>query len=63
MSARFTGVLYVYALGIASLFEHLVLSQQPALLIGMDMLGGLDSLSIDYGARTLRLRARSRDRR
>jgi predicted aspartyl protease len=46
-----------------SLFEHFVLSQQPALLIGMDMLGGLDSLSIDYGARTLRLRARSRDRR
>jgi predicted aspartyl protease len=42
-----------------SLFAHFALGQQPALLIGMDMLGGLDSLSIDYGARTLRLRARS----
>jgi predicted aspartyl protease len=44
-----------------SLFAHFALNQQPALLIGMDMLGGLDSLSIDYGARTLLLRARSSD--
>jgi predicted aspartyl protease len=43
-----------------SLFEHFGLNGQPAILIGMDMLGGLDSLSIDYGARTLRLRARAR---
>jgi predicted aspartyl protease len=42
-----------------SLFEHFDLGRRPALLIGMDLLGGLDSLSVDYGARTLRLRARS----
>ena len=42
-----------------SLFEHFDLGRRPALLIGMDMLGGLDSLIVDYGARTLRLRARS----
>jgi hypothetical protein len=42
-----------------SLFEHFDLGGRPALLIGMDLLGGLDSLSVDYGARTLRLRARS----
>jgi predicted aspartyl protease len=42
-----------------SLFDHLNLTRVPALLIGMDVLGQLDSMAIDYGARELQLRARS----
>jgi predicted aspartyl protease len=46
-----------------SLFERFDLNRKPALLIGMDVLGGLESLSIDYGAGALHLRARPRGTR
>ena len=41
-----------------SLFQHFDLTSKPALIIGMDVLSGLDAMSIDYGARVLRIRAR-----
>jgi predicted aspartyl protease len=40
------------------IFEHWHLTSQPALLIGMDVLGKLDTLVIDYGLRELQVRAR-----
>lgn len=40
------------------IFEHWHLTSQPALLIGMDVLGMLDTLVIDYGRRELQVRAR-----
>jgi predicted aspartyl protease len=40
----------------AAIFSYLDLSEKPALLIGMDVLGQLDSMIIDYGSRTLKLR-------
>jgi predicted aspartyl protease len=39
-----------------AIFSYFHLSEKPALLIGMDVLGQLDSMIIDYGAGTLRLR-------
>jgi predicted aspartyl protease len=39
-----------------SIFNHFKFSQKPALLIGMDVLGQLDSMIIDYGAHELQLR-------
>jgi len=40
------------------IFEHWKLMSQPALLIGMDVLGTLDTLVIDYSLGELQLRAR-----
>jgi hypothetical protein len=39
-----------------SIFDHFEFSRKPALLIGMDVLGQLDSMIIDYGAHELQLR-------
>jgi hypothetical protein len=38
------------------IFEHWQLTQEPALLIGMDALGLLDALIIDYRRHELQLR-------
>jgi len=38
------------------IFEHWRLTQEPALLLGMDALGLLDALIIDYRRRELQLR-------
>jgi predicted aspartyl protease len=40
------------------IFDHWRLSSQPALLIGMDVLGTLDTLVIDYARSELQLRTR-----
>jgi predicted aspartyl protease len=40
------------------IFEHWQLRSQPALLIGMDVLGKLDTLVIDYSRGELQIRAR-----
>jgi hypothetical protein len=40
------------------IFEHWKLESQPALLIGMDVLGVLDTLVIDYRRRELQIRTR-----
>ena len=42
--------------GEVRIFEHWQLTQEPALLIGMDALGLLDALIIDYRRRELQLR-------
>jgi hypothetical protein len=39
-----------------SIFSHFQLAEKPALLIGMDVRGQLDSMIIDYGAHELQLR-------
>ena len=44
--------------GEVRIFEHWQLTQQPTLLIGMDALGLLDELIIDYRRRELQLRTR-----
>lgn len=41
------------------IFEHWQLQSRPALLIGMDVLGLLDTLIIDYGAEHLQVRIRN----
>jgi hypothetical protein len=38
------------------IFDYWGLSDQPALLIGMDVLGSFDELAIDYGRQELHLR-------
>ena len=40
------------------IFDHWKLRSQPALLIGMDVLGTLDTLVIDYARSELQLRTR-----
>jgi hypothetical protein len=40
------------------IFEHWKLTKQPILLIGMDVLGLLDAMVIDYKKRELHVRAR-----
>jgi hypothetical protein len=40
------------------IFDHWKLTSQPALLIGMDVLGTLDTLVIDYARSELQLRTR-----
>jgi hypothetical protein len=40
------------------IFDHWKLTSQPALLIGMDVLGTLDTLVIDYSRSELQLRTR-----
>jgi len=40
------------------IFDHWKLTSQPALLIGMDVLGALDTLVIDYSRSELQLRTR-----
>ncbi len=42
------------------IFDAIKMSEEPALLIGMDVIGLLDSLIIDYGRKELQLLARSR---
>jgi len=42
--------------GEVRIFEHWHLAGEPALLIGMDALGLLDALIIDYRRRELQLR-------
>ena len=42
--------------GDMSIFDHLKLADRPALLVGMDVLGQLGSMVIDYGRNTVRLR-------
>jgi predicted aspartyl protease len=44
--------------GEMSIFEHWRLNREPALLIGMDVIGTLETFSIDYPRRELYLRAR-----
>jgi hypothetical protein len=44
------------------LFDHLQLTRQPTLLIGMDVLGSFDILVIDYKLRELQVRMRDADR-
>jgi hypothetical protein len=41
-----------------SIFEHWHLQKEPALLIGMDVIGLLDTFIIDYRRRELQLRMR-----
>jgi hypothetical protein len=41
------------------IFEHWQLQSRPALLIGMDVLGLLDTLIIDYGSKHLQVRIRN----
>jgi predicted aspartyl protease len=41
------------------IFDHFKLLNEPALLVGMDILGTLDSLIIDYGAQRVHLRTAS----
>jgi hypothetical protein len=45
----------------AYLFDHLKLTRQPTLLIGMDVLGSFDVLVIDYKLRELQVRMRGSD--
>src|SRR5262245_52337358 len=45
--------------GEMAIFEHWQLTREPALLIGMDVLGTLETFVIDYPRRELQLRARS----
>ena len=45
--------------GDMSIFEYWHLTRKPALLIGMDVIGSLDTFVIDYKRRELYLRARS----
>ena len=40
------------------LFEHLKLTRQPTLMIGMDVLGSFDVLIIDYKMREMQIRTR-----
>jgi hypothetical protein len=42
------------------LFEHLKLTREPTLLLGMDVLGSFDVLVIDYKMREMQIRTRSR---
>ena len=42
--------------GDMSIFEHWGMTREPAILIGMDTLGLLDTLIIDYRRRELQLR-------
>jgi predicted aspartyl protease len=44
--------------GEMSIFEHWQLTREPALLIGMDVIGTLDTFVIDYQRRELHVRAR-----
>ena len=44
--------------GDMSIFEHWHLTREPALLIGMDVIGAFETLIIDYPRRELYLRAR-----
>jgi predicted aspartyl protease len=44
--------------GDMSIFEHWKLTQEPALLIGMDIIGSLETFVIDYKRRELLFRAR-----
>lgn len=46
--------------GEISVFDHWHLDGEPALLMGMDVIGKLESFVIDYQQRELHLRARSR---
>ena len=41
-----------------AIFQHWRMTREPALMLGMDVLGVLDQLIIDYRARQLHLRAR-----
>ncbi len=45
--------------GEMQIFEHWRLTQEPALLIGMDVIGSLETFVIDYKRRELHLRPRS----
>ena len=42
------------------LFEHLKLTREPTLMLGMDVLGSFDVLVIDYKMREMQIRTRSR---
>ena len=44
--------------GEMSIFEHWRLTREPALLIGMDVIGTLETFIIDYRRRELYMRAR-----
>jgi hypothetical protein len=43
------------------LFDHLQLTKQPTLLLGMDVLGSFDVLIIDYKLREMQIRTRGAD--
>lgn len=40
------------------IFEHWKMTREPALLLGMDVIGSFDVLIIDYRKRELQIRAR-----
>jgi hypothetical protein len=40
------------------LFEHLKLTHEPTLMLGMDVLGSFDVLVIDYKMREMQIRTR-----
>ena len=50
-------------LGDMRIFETWKMTKEPVLLIGMDTIGQLDTLVIDYRLRELQLRMRVGDRR
>ena len=41
------------------IFEHLRLTREPAVLLGMDVIGALDTFVIDYRRREVQLRLRN----
>ena len=43
-----------------AIFEHWKMTAKPAILIGMDVLGIVDTLIIDYRRRELQIRTRKR---
>jgi len=42
------------------LFEHLKMTREPTLMLGMDVLGSFDVLVIDYRMREMQIRLRKR---
>ena len=50
----------VMSFGDVYIFQHLHLTNEPAIMLGMDVLGVLDVLIIDYRARELHMRTAQR---
>ena len=57
--AQLTNIYVVY--GDIRVFELWDLQRQPALLVGMDVLGTLHTLVIDYRLKQVQIRTRRRD--
>jgi hypothetical protein len=45
--------------GNVPIFEYFGLAKTPALLIGMDIIGRLSSVALDYARRTVQVRTRA----